>query len=88
MAEMLQRLLELFHLRLPLRPDRIERIERRSYLNVLDLNAGHLWSSRQKVFTVVRRQRLPGFIIEHLLKKRIADAVNDATATVLRQASD
>jgi hypothetical protein len=47
---------------------------------MLDFNARHLWSSRQKEFAVVRRQRLSSFIIEHLFKKRIADTVNDATA--------
>ena len=47
---------------------------------MLYLNARHLGSSRQKVFAVICRQRLPGFIIEHLLKKRVTDAVNDATA--------
>ena len=48
-----------------------DRIERGSNLEMLDLNPRHIRSGRQKIFAVVRRQRLPVPIIQHLLKNAL-----------------
>ena len=57
-----------------------DRIEWRLNFEMLDFNPRHLGSGRQKVLAVICRQRLPAPIIQHLLKQRVADAVNNAAA--------